>query len=1023
MKRAERKPITALFCDLVGSTSIGEHLDAEALQNVQTAYFGRMRSVVEHHGGTVEKFIGDAVVAVFGAVRLHEDDAERAARCALGMREALAGLNDSLRPRFGFELALRIGMASGEAFVSGGPDALATGDVMNTAARLEQAAEEGEILAERTTMLLTRAAVEFAPPRRVQAKGKAEPVEVWPVTGIAARARRRRLNLVGRERELEQLAAALESAIRAREARVAVVLGEPGIGKSRLADEFSARTLGRALVYRSSCPAYGDASAWGPLAEVVRQEVGIAETDPPDVAYEKLHVHLRLRHAEEEASLVEAQLGPVVGATRAPVSSGPELVWALRCFLEGLAARGPAVVVFDDLHWASETLIETLQELVDTIGAAPLVLVFQGRPELAERIAFVLADSRTTTIAVKALSPGEARELAATLAVDEALAERAEGNPLFLEELAAMVAEGPGTSGIPRSLRTLIAARLDQLPAEAKALSQAAALIGDVFWEEAVAALIDGTVTTASGFALLETRGVIDEEATSSFPGSRQFRFHHALIREVAYESLPKRDRALMHRAAAEWFGQRAEERQSLLASVAHHLDRAVSAVSDLAPLEEPDPRLVEVATRAQLRAADWAEANAVSSEALRLAERALELSASRASLHELSRARVAVALLVAGRGEEAATVAQQVVVAASSPETRAYASLALAGAARDEKDTDAIRTHAGHAIEVARLLGLRLVEVSALRMLGWAEIGEAKHLEAEACEGRIVEIASELGDKGTAAGALAVQGINAMWRGEIRLAEERALEAMNLARESGSVRALARALSALAHLRREQGRMEEAVEYGRERLRRELELSDKFTAVGACALTLAPPLIELGRLDEAWEVLEQGLAISSGIGASWFEEPLRHGRATILSSWGRLDEAEAELLSAIDEGSSARRFHGSSGILPALAKLRAAQGRPAEAEQIWREVLSRPVGQARVEEADLELGFAEFLVERGRTDEAVQVLEGPRSWVPQSGAGRLELKLAQLDGSIAAQAPRPNNRSMGDEIRDVPLG
>jgi tetratricopeptide (TPR) repeat protein len=261
------------------------------------------------------------------------------------------------------------------------------------------------------------------------------------------------------------------------------------------------------------------------------------------------------------------------------------------------------------------------------------------------------------------------------------------------------------------------------------------------------------------------------------------------------------------------------------------------------------------------------------------------------------------------------------------------------------------------------------------------------------------------------------------MWRGEIRLAEERALEAMNLARESGSVRALARALSALAHLRREQGRMEEAVEYGRERLRRELELSDKFTAVGACALTLAPPLIELGRLDEAWEVLEQGLAISSGIGAWWFEEPLRHGRATILSSWGRLDEAEAELSSVIDEGSSARRYLESRGILSALAKLRAAQGRPAEAEQIWREVLSRPFGQARVEEADLELGFAEFLVERGRTDDAVHVLEGPRSWVPQSGAGRLELKLAQLDRSIAAQAPRPDNRSMGDEIRDVPLG
>ena len=341
------------------------------------------------------------------------------------------------------------------------------------------------------------------------------------------------------------------------------------------------------------------------------------------------------------------------------------------------------------------------------------------------------------------------------------------------------------------------------------------------------------------------------------------------------------------------------------------------------------------------------------------------------------------------------------------------------------EKDTDAIRTHAGHAIEVARRLGLRLVEVSALRMLGWAEIGEAKHLEAEACEGRIVEIASELGEQGGSSGRTTrCKGSNAMWRGEIRLAEERALEAMNLARESGSVRALARVLSALAHLRREQGRMGEAVEYGRERLRRELELSDKFTAVGACALTLAPPLIELGRLDEAWDVLEQGLAISCGIGASWFEEPLRHGRATILSSWGRLDEAEAELLSAIDGGSSAPRFFESrrdppgagetsrhartpcggganlaGSSFPAVWPSPSRGGGPSNSAS--RSSLSRKVAPMRPYTSSRVTGH-------GST---------------QSGAGRLELKLAQLDGSIAAQAPRPNNRSMRDEIRDVPLG
>ena len=322
---------------------------------MQTAYFGRMRSVVEHHGGTVEKFIGDAVVAVFGAVRLHEDDAERAARCALGMREALAGLNDSSGP--GSDSSSRYGSEwrAETAFVSGGPDALATGDVMNTAARLEQAAEEGEILAERATMLLTRAAVEFAPPRRVQAKGEAEPVEVWPVTGIAARARRRRLNLVGRERELEQLAAALESAIRGREARVAVVLGEPGIGKSRLADEFAARTLGRAsglpnllsCVWRgSSVGSVGGGRATGDRhrrdrpAGCCLREVARALASPTrggrGLVGRGSAWSGRRRHACPSFLRPRAGLGSSM-------------------LLEGLAAREPAVVVFDDLHWASET--------------------------------------------------------------------------------------------------------------------------------------------------------------------------------------------------------------------------------------------------------------------------------------------------------------------------------------------------------------------------------------------------------------------------------------------------------------------------------------------------------------------------------------------------------------------------------------------------------------------------------------------------------------------------------------------
>ena len=253
----ERKFVTALFCDLADSTALGERLDAEAFQSVQAAYFDRMCSVVDHYGGTVEKFAGDAVLAVFGIPNLHEDDAERAVRCALEMREALVGLTDTLRPRFGVSLEVSIGIYTGEA-VAGGTKVLATGDVMNTAARLEQRAAHGEILVGRGTMLLTRDSVEYGDEVQVEAKGKREAIRAWPALRLSSERRRARSPLVGRERELELLAAVLERAIAQREPRVVVVLGEPGIGKSRLAEEFARRASGRAGVFRGACPPYGE---------------------------------------------------------------------------------------------------------------------------------------------------------------------------------------------------------------------------------------------------------------------------------------------------------------------------------------------------------------------------------------------------------------------------------------------------------------------------------------------------------------------------------------------------------------------------------------------------------------------------------------------------------------------------------------------------------------------------------------------------------------------------------------------
>jgi class 3 adenylate cyclase/tetratricopeptide (TPR) repeat protein len=611
---AERKLVTVLFCDLVGSTALGERLDPEAFQAVLHAYFDRMSNLSRTFGGIVEKFIGDAVVSVFGFPNVHEDDAERAVRCAIAMRDALAGLNDTLRPRFGVELAIRIGINTGVAMASA--ETVATGDVLNTASRLEQAAVPGEILAGRDTMMLTREVIEFGDPRLIDLKGKSEPMQGWAATGIASRQTRPRSTFVGRGPELESLTAAVERAIRDLEPQIVVVLGEPGIGKTRLVDEFAARTTGRASVYGGGCLPYGETSAWGPVVEVMRTEAQVLDLDSADVALRKLRKRLETRHAADELSVIEAQVGPLLGALRRTAPSGPELVWALRRYFEGIAREAPLVLVLDNLQWAAQTLIDTLLELADTMDAVPMVMLCVGRPELRERIAGLLGQERTTLVTLDALSADQSRTLVGNLrdqasggwasALEESIAARGQGNPLFLEEIAAMAAEEGVASGIPHSLHALISARMDLLPSEAKRVAQCAASIGDVFWDGAVWAVSkghgeEGAVATA--LRILRTRGFAEEESGSAFLGTRQFRFHHALIREVAYASVSKRDRYDLHRSAAEWLEERAGDRPEFFPSIAHHFDRALALAELASPLHAVDDDLVEAALAAFVRA------------------------------------------------------------------------------------------------------------------------------------------------------------------------------------------------------------------------------------------------------------------------------------------------------------------------------------------------------------------------------------------------------------------------------------
>jgi class 3 adenylate cyclase/predicted ATPase len=993
----ERKLVTALFCDYVGSTGLGERLDPEALRNVQASYFDRMGSVVQRFGGTLEKFIGDAVVAVFGVPLAHEDDAERAVRCGLAMRDALEGLNDSLRPRLGVELDVRIGIATGEALVSGGDDALATGDVMNTAARLEQGAAPGEILVARETMQLSREVIAFGSSRLLEARGKREPLEAWLAERVAPRGGRVRAPLVGRERELQVLAGAVEEAIRSETTGVVIALGEPGIGKTRVVEEFAGRVTGRALVYRGACPPYGEGAAWLALAQVVQADTGIADDDSPEIALARLRESLALRHPPSEAAVIEAQLAPLVGAARSPVASGAELLWALRRYLEALASKAPAVLVLDDVHWASENLLELIQELVETIAAVPLVIVCQGRPELREQLAEVMALERTQILEVGPLSLEEARGLAGSLNLDEAGLERAEGNPMFVEELAAMASEGRGTAVIPQSLRALIGARLDLLPREAKRAVQVGAVVGDVF-SDAVVSKVLGTEVRNSVFRVLRTRGLVDEDLSSPFVGARQFRFHHALLREVAYESVSKRERGELHLRIATWQEDRRAEHPGLSVSVAHHLDRALSFTREVSPLEEPDAKLVEAAVKAQWRAEEWAETNAAQSDSLHFARRAAALAESSASLRTLSRARLARALVVSGLQKEGLVVAKDVLEGQPSDEARAYAAVALAQVARDRSDIAVIRAHAEPALRLAQAARLDALEVSALTILAWADIAEGRHSDAERRMAHAAEICLRRGDLAGAAMAIAVAGVHAMWRGALDQAEAHATVALRYAAESGSLRAGAQTQSLLAHLRREQGRLKEAVGHGRERLRLELEVGDTFKAVGACALTLAQPLILLGQLDEAWEVLEHGAELAARIGATWFDDEIRAQRAEILRLQGRLAEAETELGATPMSGAALLAQPASAAE---LAKLHSLQGRDQEAESIWRALLERPSGENVFQASRTRIHLASFLTEHGRAGEAAELVAQARAAIEGSHAGLIESQLDAVEAFL----------------------
>ena len=633
--RAARKTVTILFSDVTDSTVLGERLDPESLRSVMTRYYDTMRTVIERHGGTVEKFIGDAVMAVFGVPVLHEDDAVRAVRAAWEMRQELEALNQELGAQWEVRLRARTGVNTGEV-VAGDPDAgeaLVVGDAVNTAARLEQNAEPGEILIGEPTFRMVRDAVvtEAISPKTV--KGKAEPVpahrllDVLP--GAAGVSRHLDSPIVGRGHERAMLQQAFDRVVTDRSCHLFTVLGSAGVGKSRLAAELAAWCALRARILTGRCLPYGEGITFWPVAEILREAAPLQEDEAPGEIRRRLAT---LLDGEPDADVVAERLGQLLGVSEGYAET-EETRWAVRRLLESLGRSEPLVVVFDDLHWAEPVLLDLIEYIADWARDAPILLVCLARPELLDaRPAWAGGKLNATSILLEPLSDGEAETLIRNLlgsphvarSLSERIATAAEGNPLFVEEMVSMLIDdgilqqqdGMWSGDIqdvqvPPTIHALVAARLERLSAGERAVLECASVEGKEFHAGSVASLAPeiAAAEVSDRLRSLVRKELIRPER-SDFAGEDAFAFRHILIRDAAYQATPKEVRSRMHTRFAEWLeasaGARLPEYEEI---VGYHLEQAHDLLRELgrppAEYRELGQRAAERLARAGYRARD----------------------------------------------------------------------------------------------------------------------------------------------------------------------------------------------------------------------------------------------------------------------------------------------------------------------------------------------------------------------------------------------------------------------------------
>jgi class 3 adenylate cyclase len=688
----ERKLVTLLFADVTGSTSLGEQLDPEQFREVMSSFFAAMRHEIEAEGGTVEKFIGDAVMAAFGVPVAHEDDAPRALRAALRMRRALAELNERLRAAHGVSLAMRVGVNTCEviAHATHRPEeGMVSGDAANVAARLEQGANPGQILVSERTARGARG-FDLRPRGALALKGKERRVNTFELVSQRAASEPPFLGppLVGRGREVALLESLFDRVVAERRPHLVTVYGDAGVGKSRLVAEVESRILAAdpaAVAVSGRCLPYGEGITYWPLAEILKRDASVLDSDPPALAVEKIETLVRemvpvelcgdtVRAAAALAFTVGLEHPDVAFASMDPRQVGSEIVAAWRAYFSAQALRHPTIVVVEDVQWAEPAMLDLLEALAER-AEGPLLFLCPARPELtARRPGWGGGRWNFSALLLEPLTADEAGRLLDSILPEtgilapprDRILERTGGNPFFIEEVVHRLVDDAGAGppedraaelvDLPDTVQAVVAARIDLLGAVEKRILRAAAVVGRVFWAGATAAVtgID-TERIDAALARLEDRRLIEGRLRSTFAGEREFAFRHILTRDVAYDSVPRRERAGLHARVGEWIERTTGERQREVAELlAYHFEEASAGAPSAVPsAQRVRAPLTAKAFRYSLLASEELRARMVLDKAQRLASSALSAAATDAD-RSLAHEALGLALYQDSRGDEA---------------------------------------------------------------------------------------------------------------------------------------------------------------------------------------------------------------------------------------------------------------------------------------------------------------------------------------------------------------------------------